>query len=139
MDKIKQELVDLVLSSQGENFLGLDSLVEMLYKEESYTLMLSNYYIGFFIGSHRIDGEKIPKDLATKNTFEKRSVMLEVAKEVGVEDMFVYYEEVLKEMNRNYQSNAVDIVEATLRDSEKVIAEALETIGELANRTEKIN
>lgn len=132
MDNIKENLLTMVLESEDVDYLHLDNLVNTLYKDEEYIQMLATYYLSFFLATHQIDVESLLKSFASMNLFEKRKLILDIAEQVSLKEAFCFYEELLIEMNRNYQSNAVKVIEGVLEGSETAIAETLEQIKELS-------
>lgn len=131
MNELKEQVLQMVLDSKDVDYLHLDNLVNALYEDEQYTQMLATYYLSFFVATHQIDVESLLKSFASMNLFEKRKLILDVAEQVSLKEAFCFYEELLIEMNRNYQSNAVRVIEGVLEGSETAIAETLEKIKEL--------
>lgn len=130
--KLKEEILQEVLKSREVDYTLLDVLVDYLYTEEKTTDMLTKYYLSFFVSTHGLEVGKLQNDLLKVNLFERRSIILGVCEEVGLADMFVFYERLLKEMNRNHKSNAVQVLGSIIENSEDVMQDMLEKLGDLS-------
>lgn len=135
---IKKELLEEIFKVDKPDFKSLDSMVEFLYKSRSFTEMLNNYYIGFLYLVYDLDVKKLVVDLTEMNNYQLKEFIYDVCKDLNIDNMFLHYESVLKDMNRNYQSNAVDILESIVKDSENVMSEAFTNLGDLIANTESL-
>lgn len=131
MNELKDRITKDILNSKDIDLTGLDILMNHIYKNEDYIVMLNTYYLSFFVATHQAPISNYSKELIKRNVFENRTLFLEIANELGIGDMFCFYEETLKEMNYHYQSNAIEILKSTLENSEEAIKDALGQMEEL--------
>lgn len=130
--KLKEQILQEVLKSTEIDYLMLDSLVDLLHTEENTVDMLTKYYLSFFVSTHGLEVGSLQKDLLRVSLYERRSIIFEVCMEVGLTEMFLFYEELLKTMNKEHKMNAVDVLRSIIDNSEETMQDILKELGDLS-------
>lgn len=133
MNEIKDSLLKMILESEDVDYSHLDDLAQALYQEENYIVMLTKFYLSFFVTTHQIPIEDLITNVGRLNLFQVKTLIEDVAKEVGAIDALHFYDGLLKEMNKNYQNNAIQVVKGVMDNSEELLEEVAMQIKELSS------
>ncbi len=133
MENIKDSLLKMILESEDVDYSHLDDLAQALYQEENYIVMLTKFYLSFFVTTHQIPIEDLITNVGRLNLFQVKTLIEDVAKEVGAIDALHFYDDLLKEMNKNYQNNAIQVVKGVMDNSEELLEEVAMQIKELSS------
>lgn len=133
MENIKNNLLKMILESEDVDYSHLDDLVQALYEDENYIAMLTKFYLSFFVTTHQIPIEDLITNVGRLNLFQIKTLIEDAAKEVGAVDALYFYVDLLKEMNKNYQSNAIQVIKGIMDNSEELLEEVAMQIKELSS------